>query len=139
MNYKKSFLIFIIIITGIKAFSQSSDFPRIMYVNSLDGLRVRVAPSLDSVRIGAYLHGERIIVYARNDASINIDGITDYWYQIRRAHFDGKWYDTAWVFGGYLSESLPLDVPVVLGLWEDENHNSHIYYFSPTTIYKEGT
>jgi hypothetical protein len=139
LNYKKLLLIFIIIIISIKAFSQSSDFPKIMYVNSLDGLRVRAATSLDSARIGAYLHGERIIVYERNDTPVNIDGITDYWYQTHRVYyFGGKYYNTAWVFGGYLSESLPLDVPVFLGLWEEENNNHHVYYFSPTTVYKEG-
>ncbi len=119
-------------------FSQSMDFPRVMYVNSPEGLRIRKAPSLDSAKIGIYLYGGRVIVYKQNDVPATIDGLTEYWYQTSHGYFEGKYYDSAWVFGGYLSEDLPLDVPVIFGLWEEENNNSIIYYFSPDNNYQEG-
>lgn len=117
---------------------QPREFPKIMYVNSPEGLRIRQTPSLDSARIGVYLYGQRIVVDKRSDAPVTIDGITDYWYQTHHVYFENKYYDSAWVFGGYLSESLPLDLPVVLGLWEEENNEWIIYYFSPANNYSKG-
>ena len=88
--------------------NQSELFSRTMYVNAEAGIRRRSEPSLDSIRIGAYSHGEKIEVIERTGTPATIDGITDYWYKTKaNITFEGKLYEYSWVFGGYLSESKP--------------------------------
>ena len=130
----------VVFINGINLFPQSSNFPRILYVNAADGLRRRAEPSTNSITIGTYLHGERIQVLERSNLPVTINGITDYWYKTNaKFSFGNTFYDFSWVFGGYLSENLPLDVPVILGKWDDKQSSwPYRYYFSPDNRYAQG-
>ena len=91
--------------------NQSQLFPRTMYVNAEAGIRKRSAPTTDSIRIGAYSHGEKIQVLEKSSTPVTIDGITNYWYKTKAdLTFEGKFYEYSWVFGGYLSEKQPATI-----------------------------
>ena len=138
MNSKKYFIIMIFfLINCINIYCQSSNFPQIMYVVAREGLRKRAGPSINENIEGILLYGERIVVFDRSSSVETINGITAYWYRTF-----GQWTNTGyrwtWVFGGFLSENLPLDVPVHFGLWEEFENNRHIYLFLPNGIYRQG-
>jgi hypothetical protein len=108
--------------------SETSEFPKVMYVNSTNGLRGRAEPSTDSNIVETLLHGQRIEVTEKSSTPATIDGITDYWYK--------TWYGGGmWFFGGYLSGSLPSDLPVIIGTWEDADRRSYVHDFSPNKDY----
>jgi hypothetical protein len=109
----------------------SSNLPKIMYVNSKEGLRMRSEASVNGNVTGLLLYGERIIVEAKTDTAEIIDNITDYWYRIR----DNNIF---WVFGGYLSENFPSEALNIIGLWEEEGNEAIIYYFGSNNIYRKG-
>jgi hypothetical protein len=106
---------------------QISDLPKVMYVNSVDGLRGRVEPSTNSDIVKTLPYGQRIVVAEKSSTPVTIDGITDYWCKI--AHQEG------WLFGGYLSTNLPSNVPFIIGLWEQ---GRNIFNFTPSYDYRVG-
>jgi hypothetical protein len=117
---KKYYLVFMVLFMNIlNIFPQSSDLPKVMYINTANGLRGRSEPSTNSTVVKILLHGQRIVVWERSTNRATIDGITDYWYKTTFGDKDKNWYfgDDMWLFGGYLSENIPLDVPVILGKW----------------------
>jgi hypothetical protein len=129
MKYAKLVIIFLVLITGNKLFSQTAEFPKPMYVRSREGLHQRETPSLSGKKTGIFLFGHRIIIYERGPRAV-IDGIDDYWYR--------SWdHSGCWVFGGYLSEELPLDALVILGEWHTDI-NDFVYTFDPNHRYGEG-
>ena len=86
------------------------ELPKKMYVNSFDGLRGRAEPSTASGVVKTFLHGHRLVVQERSETPVTIDGITGRWCKLSEPY-------NAWVFGGYLSDSLPSDAPAILDLW----------------------
>jgi hypothetical protein len=136
--YTKKLIIIFIFFSALNLFSQTTEFPKVMYVNSKEGLRLRLEPSLDSSRIGVVLHGERIRVYEKSSIPISIDGITGYWFRTDGKYYEGKWYTWAWVFGGYLTEQLPEDVPAILGYWDVVDKSRNYYSFRPDHTFSEG-
>jgi len=70
--------------------------PKIMYVLSKEGLRIRSKASLESNKAGLLLYGESIIVNSRTNDVETIDGIKDYWYSFGKEK-------KSWIFGVYLS------------------------------------
>jgi hypothetical protein len=99
------------------------EYPKIMYVISKEGLRKRSEPSIDSNITGTLLYGERIVVDKISNVSATVDGITDYWYSI-------IYEKDAWVFGGYLSETFPSDLPVIYGIWDDISREGWRFIFA---------
>jgi hypothetical protein len=126
----KFFNIFILLLTidVINIFPQSTNLPKIVYVTSKEGLRKRSEPSINGNITGLLMYGERIIVDKITSTTTTIDGITDYWYSIR-------YENNAWVFGGYLSENLPSDLPIILGKWDNINRQRETFVFSPNHDY----
>jgi hypothetical protein len=123
---------------GINLFSQTNEYRRIMYVSSNNGLVQREEPSTNSKRIGVLLFGQRIIIYEQGPIE-TINGITDYWYKSHTWNTPNSRVSTwCWVFGGYLSEELPLDAPVFFGRWDDINDNRWTYNFDPSGGYMKG-
>jgi hypothetical protein len=119
--------VFFISITNI--FSQ--DFPKVMYVNAIDGLHQWSFPQLSSEKTGtSLLYGERIVVYERSDY-VTIDGITDYWYKTDRRIEGSNTGSFSWVFGGYLSDEMPINVEYVLGYWNTDMDNRNFWLFTP--------
>ena len=71
------------------------DLNIIMYVNSLEGLRVRKLPSISEEKIGTLDYLTEVKIIKEDDNIVNINGI------------DGKWVHIiapieGWVFNGYL-------------------------------------
>jgi uncharacterized protein YheU (UPF0270 family) len=106
------------IIESIELLEIDANLPKIVYINSKDGLRKRSEPSTSGDVTGLLLYGERVIIYEKSESSNVIDGIDEYWYRINQ-HRDKSKYE--WIFGGYISENLPTDLPFILGLWDDIN------------------
>jgi len=110
----------IIILSGNNLFSE-----QIMYVTAKEGLNKREEPSVYGKIIGKFIFGEMVSVQEQG-ARDTIDGITNYWYKIHeKIRVNGElvspWDKYCWVFGGYLSEELPLDAPIIIGRWEYNN------------------
>jgi hypothetical protein len=135
--YKIIIIFVTILFSGLKLFAQASEFPKIMYIISEEGLWIRTEPSLNSNKIGIFLYGERIRVYEKNNMPVTIDGITSHWYKTSGKFYEGKWYNSAWVFGGYLSEQFPDDAPVILGYWDVVDKSRNYYFFSADQTYLE--
>jgi hypothetical protein len=126
---KYSFLLAgIIFINGFLIFSQEN-VPESMYVTSKEGLRQRTEPSLGSPVMTTWLYGDMIMVDKRSDFAETIDGITSYWYRTPwGGYLHSKYYECGWVFGGYLSETLPADLPVIVGFWDDEESTLYFHF-----------
>jgi hypothetical protein len=137
MSLKKIVISIGILFIGIDAFSQSNNFPKVVYVNNKEGITIYLEPSVNSEIIARYVHGERVIVYDRNDKQVTINGIRNYWFQVRGI-IDKKWYNRAWIFGGYLTEQLPEDVPAIIGYWDVENRENYMFRFSANGDFVEG-
>jgi hypothetical protein len=119
-----------LIISAMPIFSQSSELPKIIYINSQEGLRKRSEPSINGNVTGLLVHGERVIVWEKSDNMDTIDGITEYWYRVRyNVNID------EWIFGGYISENLPSDLPIILGKWDNINRQRETFVFSPNHDY----
>ena len=106
-------------------------FPKIMYVNSKAGLRKRSEPSINGEITGLLLYGDRIIIWEKSNAVDVIDGIIDYWYRLQ-LHVDRN----EWIFGGYISEYLPFDLPIILGRWDNKNNDIEALWFTPNFEYR---
>jgi len=63
-----------------------------------DGLRVRKSSSLNATVVGNLKKGDSVEILRRGVSKVTINGISDYWYKIRRSS-DGL---EGWCFGGYL-------------------------------------
>jgi hypothetical protein len=76
------------------------DRNEIMYVNSLEGLRVRDKPNLDGEKL-FLLEKDHEVTILKNDVNnIIIDGIIGNWVYIKSNSNEAQ----GWVFGGYLSK-----------------------------------
>lgn len=116
---KKIFLIFVatVMLSSVvwadkSRFYEGGKVIDTMYVDSEDGLRVRDFPSLKSARLCALPHRLPVKVVALG-AEATIDGITAPWVEILipRYEWQGEEPEYGWVFGGYLSEELPIFQP----------------------------
>jgi uncharacterized protein YgiM (DUF1202 family) len=63
-----------------------------------DGLRVRKSAMVNAAVVGSLKKGEKVEILEKSPGKQTINGITDYWYKIRRPS-DGL---EGWCFGGYL-------------------------------------
>jgi hypothetical protein len=129
MNTKLAVIVCIFLLCSVKTFAD--EFPTIRYVNSKDGLNKRESPSVSSEKIGTLLHGTRVYVSGKSDSKVTIDGITDYWY---RCSSNG-WF---WVFGGYLSITMPNDTELVLGRWNTDREARDFWNFEPDHTARTG-
>jgi hypothetical protein len=122
--------------------SETSNFPKVLYVDSASGLRGYAEPSTNGRIVKTLLHGERIVVNNRNSMPVTIDGITDYWY--KRSYAGGGVGEDIWIFGGFLSESFPLLAANYLqGGWHFRNitescYGEQHYIFAANGIYVKG-
>jgi hypothetical protein len=116
-------------------FSQdlAKGFPKLMYVTSKEGLRERSEPSTNSKIIETHRYGAMIQVFARQNNPVTINGITDYWYSTLFSDNSDRW-----IFGGYLSEELPNDLPVIIGQWDVANNKAFEVTFRSNYFFRMG-
>jgi hypothetical protein len=124
-------LVLIMLFNLVAVFPQEKDFHDVMYVTSKEGLRLCIEPALNSRRIHTFAYGEILVIRERSDFTETIDGITACWYKTW-APWPIK-EDWGWVFGGYLSDTLPLNVPVIIGHWVSEDDDRLYCYFRVTS------
>jgi hypothetical protein len=74
--------------------------PRLMYVNSPEGLRIRSNPNINSERIYLLPNKSPVEILERENEEINIDGIPGNWLLIKYNSIEG------WVFSGYLINNI---------------------------------
>ena len=103
----------------------ADDFPYIRYINSKNGVDRRY--SLSGEIFGTVLYGTMVEVRERSDFEDIIDGIrkADYWYKCRGG--GGADY---WVWGGYLSATIPEGVPAFIGKWNTDNSTRRYWEFN---------
>jgi len=129
MHTNKFLILFcFFIINSIIAFA--ADLPSVRYVTARDGLNRREFPTLTSNRLGTLLYGSRIIAHERSSNKETIDGITDYWYRCSGG-IPGGGGGFYWVFGGYLSTTIPEDTKPVLGFWNTSRGARYFWSFRP--------
>jgi hypothetical protein len=71
-----------------------------MYVNSIEGLRVRDCPDVSGNIVGRLSHLDRVLVLESSINIVEIDGIKSKWRRIKTDLYNG------WVFGGYLEDTV---------------------------------
>jgi hypothetical protein len=137
MRFKKAVVIItFLLFMSLDVFSQTltSGFPKLMYVTSREGVRERDESSLKGNILRTLLYGEAVQVFFRQANPVTIDDITDYWYSTTSSTVNLR----QWIFGGYLSDELPNDLPVIIGRWDDINNERQYYSFHPNHNYAEG-
>jgi len=102
----------------------ADELPSVRYVTSKNGLNQRETPSATSRKIGTLVYGSRVVVLEKSVNSVIIDGITDYWYRCQGG-------DGFWIFGGYLSSTIPDDTEPVLGYWNTDRGQKYYWHFWP--------
>jgi len=118
----------IFLLSAVMAFAD--DLPAVRYVASKEGLNRRESPSATSSKLGTLLHGSRVIAHERSNNLETIDGITDYWYRCTGG-ISGGGGGFYWVFGGYLSTTMPEDTEPVLGYWNTDRGVRYYWDFTP--------
>jgi len=109
------------------------NFPKIMFVTSKEGLRIRSEPSIYGEVNNVLLYGQRVVIHERSEIIDNINGINDYWYRLL---LDRRRND--WIFGGYISDKLSSDLPIILGKWDNINRQREYFNFAPNFKYSSG-
>jgi hypothetical protein len=139
MNYIKLIVFSIIVLNCGNLFSQTDNQRKIMFVAVREGAVARESSNINSREIATLLFGQRIVVDEQGPRA-TINGITGYWYKIDRwyCHSRKTVYSNFWIFGGYLSEELPLDAPVILGRWYYVSESGWAYTFDPDGGYTGG-
>ncbi|MDR0321798.1 MAG: SH3 domain-containing protein [Treponema sp.] len=113
--------------------NEIQDFPKLMYVTSREGFITRSRPSLSGDLRKTLSYGEMVQVFLKQNDLDTIDGVDDYWYAI------GYYRSSrSWIYGRYLSEELPEDLPVIIGRWDDVDNERQYYDFSIDNSYGEG-
>jgi len=114
------------------------EFSAVKYVTARDGLIMRESPSASSNRLGVLLYGARVRINQRSDFQETIGGITDYWY--RGTGNNGIPSDRLrdyWLFGGFLSPTIPDDVSPLLGAWDTDGER-YVWDFFPNATGRTG-
>ncbi|MDR0475321.1 MAG: SH3 domain-containing protein [Treponema sp.] len=88
----------------IIAGKKNSQVKEIMYVNSIEGLRVRKGPGIEYDRIFLLEDKEKIHVLKKDENEYIIDGITGNWFLIKTDIISG------WVFSGFLINEKELNM-----------------------------
>ena len=103
----------------------------VLYVNSLEGLRVREEPSLSAKKISV-LYDRMIVKVVSVGKETKIDGIKSNWVQIllpiETVQAERDVY--GWVFGGYLSDKLE---PFSTKNWSNADLQKYLSRFSWTS------
>jgi hypothetical protein len=117
MNLKRYCLVFFFLALTVNVFAQSVS----MYVTAKGGLHVRSEPSVSGAIVHTLVYGEQVSVVPVKRDTVN--GITSFWYSLYNDR--GKY-----VFGGYLSATLPADLPQIIGVWKTDKEENGCWSFS---------
>jgi len=99
---------------------------RTMYVNALNGLRVRDAPE-DGEQIALLKYFTEVSVLEEKETAVTIGDVTGRWSLIEAAVDDAV--IKGWVFGGFLTDQMPDDPSFLFGVWYSHNMPFNWYTF----------
>jgi len=105
------------------------EIKKIKYVSLKGGINIYSKPSLDGTIVDTLLFGTRIIITENISVEDTVDGNVDFWYNL---------FSDKWVFGGFLSNSLPLEAPFILDRWEIKENPNIIWHFLPNFTFVTG-
>jgi hypothetical protein len=88
--------------TNQSSASEIRESNRKMYVNSIEGLRVRNTPDINGERIALLNDLVEVLIIKEDENEITIDGVNGKWCFVNYGNIEG------WVFGGFLSFSKPV-------------------------------
>jgi len=129
----------VLFLTVVFLQAQEYELPRVMFVNAPLGLRAREEPNLNSQRLGVLAHGERVVIVEFSEHTETIDGITNHWYKVKKhLRLDGYSYLYVWVFGGYVIDEVPLDIPTLFGRWSYKDERFMYMDFQPNGRFADG-
>ena len=107
------------VVTEIKVEEKTKEY---VYVNSVDGLRIRKNPDTESEKIGSLKNKEKVEVISCSLIPVEIDGITSSWYEIKTE--EGI---QGFAFGGYLESNLE-NVEIIQAVegdyWDEKNSDN---------------
>jgi len=105
--------------TEIKVEEKTKEY---VYVNSVEGLRIRKNSDAESEKIGSLKNKEKVELISKGKIPVEIDGITSTWYEIKTE--EGI---QGFAFGGYLEYSLH-NVEIIQEVegdyWDEKNSNN---------------
>ena len=105
--------------TEIKIEEKAKEY---VYVNSVEGLRIRKNSDAESEKIGFLKNKEKVELISRGKVPVEIDGITSTWYEIKTE--EGI---QGFAFGGYLEETLN-NVEIIQTVegnyWDEQNRDN---------------
>jgi hypothetical protein len=105
--------------TEIKVEEKAKEY---VYVNSVEGLRIRKNSDAESEKIGSLKNKEKVELISRGKVPVEIDGITSTWYEIKTE--EGI---QGFAFGGYLEETLN-NVEIIQTVegnyWNEQNRDN---------------
>ena len=105
--------------TEIKVEEKAKEY---VYVNSVEGLRIRKNSDAESEKIGSLKNKEKVELISRGKVPVEIDGITSTWYEIKTE--EGI---QGFAFGGYLEETLN-NVEIIQTVegnyWDEQNRDN---------------
>ena len=105
--------------TEIKIEEKAKEY---VYVNSVEGLRIRKNSDAESEKIGSLKNKEKVELISRGKVPVEIDGITSTWYEIKTE--EGI---QGFAFGGYLEETLN-NVEIIQTVegnyWDEQNRDN---------------
>ena len=112
--------------SALDADSSDSQGLKKMYVNSVNGLRVRNFPGEEGERIGVLDHFTEVSVVREEGNTVTIGGASGKWTYVETNAIQG------WVFGGFLSNQMPDDSSFMTGAWDVDIDRYLIYIFRDT-------
>ena len=105
--------------TEIKVEEKAKEY---VYVNSVEGLRIRKNSDAESEKIGSLKNKEKVELISRGKVPVEIDGITSTWYEIKT-----KEGIQGFAFGGYLEKTLN-NVEIIQTVegnyWDEQNRDN---------------
>jgi uncharacterized protein YgiM (DUF1202 family) len=104
--------------------------PKIKYVNSPEGLNLRSSANIKSDKITTIPNRSVVEIIDIDKNLIVIDDIQNNWYFV---NYNGI---TGWIFGGYLTDVLPFEVPVIVGKWKNVNDSDIRFIFESDYTYQ---
>lgn len=119
MSFKKSIIILVLLNASILSFvfagnNENKNLIGKTVISTVDNLRMRDTPDLNSKVTGYLNKGEKAVVKDISPAKMKVKNKEDYWYKVKIDNAEG------WVFGGLITEKFQTSNDGSVVLWQDD-------------------